>query len=244
MPPTESTSLTGKSPKARKRIKPFALFVALAAANGGLVFGWDVAGAGGSFLMTGFNVHFGWTTVYGSPLASEQEIQFAKSMIFGLFGLGAATGALCNSMVVDRAGRRFAIALAASVFLIGAILQAWSIAMPILWAGRLLSGCGAGMFAMCSPLYISETAPEHARGRFTTLFQLFVTFGILLASAANEGLEHCTWGWRISYCGNALFALLILVISSRDLTRSLVTRLLSCCCAAGRIFSFFLPSLG
>ena len=65
--------------------------------------------------------------------------------------------------------------------------------------------------SMCVPVYICECAPEHVRGQLGTLWQMAVTIGILVASAANLGLEKWDQGWRLSYGGNILFALILLV---------------------------------
>ena len=49
------------------RTKGFVVLVAAAAALGGLIFGYDIGGSGGTFVMTGFREHFQWGTLY-SPL--------------------------------------------------------------------------------------------------------------------------------------------------------------------------------
>ena len=42
------------------RAKPFVWLLALTAALGGLIFGYDIGGAGATFVMDGFKYHFGW----------------------------------------------------------------------------------------------------------------------------------------------------------------------------------------
>lgn len=64
---------------------------------------------------------------------------------------------------------------------------------------------------MVSPVYIAELAPEHVRGQLSTLWQLSITAGILIASAANIGLEKWTDGWRVSYGGNIIFAVILIL---------------------------------
>jgi hypothetical protein len=60
------------------------------------------------------------------------------------------------------------------------------------------------------PVYISEAAPEHARGMLSTLWQLAIVIGIVLASLANVPLALWEEGWRISYGGNGSFSILLL----------------------------------
>jgi len=83
--------------------------------------------------------------------------------------------------------------------------------MWVMFIGRIFSGMGIGMLSMCVPVYISELSPEHVRGSLSTLWQVAITSGILIASAANLGLKNWEEGWRLSYGGNIAFALLLLV---------------------------------
>jgi len=96
-------------------------------------------------------------------------------------------------------------------FIFGASLQAGAPTMDVMFAGRVFSGFGIGGLSMCSPVYISEVSPKHIRGQLSTLWQLAITAGILIASAANIGLNEWDQGWRISYGGNILFAAILII---------------------------------
>lgn len=52
-----------------------------------------------------------------------------------------------------------------------------------LWLCLLLTGCAT----LVVPLYISEAAPYRSRGALTTVFQLSITAGILMAGLVNYG---------------------------------------------------------
>jgi MFS family permease len=82
--------------------------------------------------------------------------------------------------------------------------------MLMLQIPRLLSGAGIGALSMCSPVYIAELAPEHHRGQLATLWQLAITTGIVLVSILNIWLAEWDDGWRISYGGNIVFALILI----------------------------------
>jgi len=178
-----------------KRTKPFIVLVAICAALGGLIFGYDIAGAGATFLMPGFQEHFGWNN------ATAHEMDRDKGLINGLFGAGATLGAFSSPWNADRYGRKASLFAASLTFISGAALQAGAPTMTVMVVGRVFSGLGIGGLSMCSPVYIAELAPEHARGQLTTLWQLSITIGILIASAANVGLQNWDDGWRISYGG-------------------------------------------
>jgi sugar porter (SP) family MFS transporter len=196
------------------KVKPFLYLAAIAAALGGLIFGYDIAGAGATFVMDGFRIHFGWDcpvepATMCVPATSGQEA-FDKGLINGLFAIGAAAGALINPYIADNYGRRLALCVSNVVFIAGATTQSLAPVMHIMWTGRVFSGMGIGMLSMVVPVYIAEMAPEHARGKLGTLWQIAIVFGILLASAANLELEKWSEGWRISYGGNILFSLMLL----------------------------------
>mmetsp|Transcript_16196 Transcript_16196/g.18652 ORF Transcript_16196/g.18652 Transcript_16196/m.18652 type:complete len:502 (-) Transcript_16196:125-1630(-) len=198
-----------------KRTKPYIVLVASCAALGGLIFGYDIAGAGATFQMDGFKEHFGWECAPGADPscmpASESIIDRDKGLINGLFGTGAAIGAMISPPVAEKYGRRICLAFSTLVFIFGAAFQTWSPEMWVMWFGRIFSGMGIGMLSMCVPVYIAEMSPEHIRGSLSTLWQVAVTSGILIASAANLGLKNWDEGWRLSYGGNISFALLLLL---------------------------------
>eukprot|EP00923_Selenidium_pygospionis_P028433 GHVN01051082.1.p1 GENE.GHVN01051082.1~~GHVN01051082.1.p1 ORF type:complete len:391 (-),score=19.37 GHVN01051082.1:210-1361(-) len=83
--------------------------------------------------------------------------------------------------------------------------------VEMLYAGRLISGVGIGALTCLTGVYVGEVAPAQVRGLLMTLFQLNITFGILLAGAMNIGLTHWDEGWRISYGGNAFFSILMII---------------------------------
>lgn len=188
-----------------KKTKFMIILIATAAALGGLIFGYDIAGAGATFLMPGFKEHFGWNN------ATTAEIDQDKAYINGLFGAGATLGAVMIPWVADKHGRKPTLFVSTLVFIFGAALQTASPTMTVMFVGRVFSGYGIGALSMVSPVYIAELAPEHARGQLATLWQLAITAGILIAAAANLGLAQWDEGWRLSYGGNILFAIILLI---------------------------------
>lgn len=211
----EEVGTPKKPPVTReKRTKPFIVLVAVCAALGGLIFGYDIAGAGATFLMEGFQQHFGWECApeaVDCSNATAHTINMDQGLINGLFGVGATLGAASSSWVVDSYGRRPCLFAAAVTFTLGATLQTAAPTMTVMWVGRVFSGLGIGSLSMASPVYIAELAPEHVRGTLATLWQLAITAGILIASAANLGLQHWDQGWRLSYGGNIVFALILIL---------------------------------
>jgi sugar porter (SP) family MFS transporter len=164
--------------------------------------------------MDGFQEHFGWECAADAidcVPATQQQIDVDKGLINGLFGVGATIGAMLNPYFAEKFGRRPALFFSNCVFILGASIQAAAPTMGAMWAGRVFSGMGIGMLSMVVPVYITECAPEHRRGILGTLWQIAVTAGILIASAANLGLQNWDDGWRISYGGNILFSVILIL---------------------------------
>ena len=67
--------------------------------------------------------------------------------------------------------------------------------------GRWVGGLGVGALSLLVPMYQAETAPRYIRGALISTYQLFITFGIFLASVINFGTyKHETStaaSWRI-----------------------------------------------
>ena len=65
---------------------------------------------------------------------------------------------------------------------------------------RLIGGLGIGVASVICPMYISEMAPSHVRGKLVTYYQLAITIGILVAYFSNSVIQtsassSVTSGW-------------------------------------------------
>lgn len=205
-------SLTTGRPKSQqgKGVRALVYVLAIAAALGGMIFGYDIGGSGGTFVMDSFKEQFHWAQD-NVTVSNQRDDSLDQGMINGLFGLGAIFGALFGPLLADKYGRRPCLITASTIFIVGATVQATSNDMDQMWIGRFVGGIGIGMLSMCAPIYISEASPEHARGKLATLWQLATTIGIVVAAAANIGLEKWEPGWRLSYAGNIPFAVGLIV---------------------------------
>jgi sugar porter (SP) family MFS transporter len=156
----------------------YVFLVALVAAAGGFLFGFDLSIASGAlpFLKEQFGLD-----PAGEGLAMSSAI------------FGSIAGPLAGMWLADRIGRRATLAVAAACFMASAVGTALprSIIEFAIW--RAVGGVGVGLAAMTSPMYIAELSPPRLRGRLVTVNQLAIVVGINLAVIAS---------WLLSFGGH------------------------------------------
>jgi MFS transporter, SP family, sugar:H+ symporter len=153
--------------------------VAVIAALGGFLFGYDSAVINGA--VTALSNHY---HVTGSGLG------FTVSSAL----LGAAVGAVVAGRVADRFGRLRAMQLAAALFLISAVGAGLVDALGWLIVFRVIGGVGVGVASVIAPAYIAEIAPARIRGRLGSIQQLAIVLGIFVALLTDYVLSSVAGG--------------------------------------------------
>ena len=122
--------------------------------------------------------------------------------------LPAAIVSFFAGRFADSIGRPRAVTIGASIFGIGATMQAAAIHIAMFIVGRVLSGAGNGIFLSTIVVYICELAPPGSRGVLTSLVQLLTTIGILIGYFMTYGTVHLTSSasWRVPLAVEALLA--------------------------------------
>jgi SP family sugar:H+ symporter-like MFS transporter len=146
--------------------------------------GYDTGLIGGILALDSFKQAFGLDKLTAKEFAS------VSGNIVSILQLGCFIGALVISPITQRIGRRPAMLLTNFIFLFGSLLQVLAgvnnnKGLAILYAGRLIGGMGVGAVSMLVPIYISENAPKHIRGRCVGMMQLFIVTGIALSNWIN-----------------------------------------------------------
>ncbi|GAB3521870.1 sugar porter family MFS transporter [Arthrobacter monumenti] len=166
--------------------------VTIAAAIGGLLFGFDTA------------------VINGAVAAIEQEFELspgALGITVAITLLGCAVGAWFAGQLADVWGRKKVMVLAAVFFVASSLGSGLAVSEWDLAAWRLLGGLAIGIASVIAPAYIGEVAPAHLRGSLGSLQQLAITTGIFaallsdayLAAAAGNPLAELWFGlaaWR------------------------------------------------
>ena len=179
-------------------------------ALGGLLFGYDTGVISGAILF--ISPELGLTP-------------FLEGLVVASLLLGAAAGAASAGPLSDRLGRRNVLIIAAILFTIGAIGAALAPNAGILVLFRVVLGLGVGSAALIVPLYLSEIAPTHIRGAISSLNQLNIVFGILLAFIVNALLANAeAWRWMLGLAAVPSVVLLIGMIFLPETPRWLVSQ--------------------
>ncbi len=148
----------------------YVIFMAVVAAIGGILFGYDTA------------VISGTTAIVKSQFGLTDMME---GWYVGCALIGSIAGVLVAGSLSDYLGRKLTMLISAALFSISAIGCAVCGSFDGLVAYRIVGGIGIGIVSIVSPIYISEVSPARIRGTLVSLYQLAVTAGFLLAYLAN-----------------------------------------------------------
>ena len=185
---------------ANQKVSARTLFLALVAALGGILFGYDTAVISGTTEVV--KMQFGLTTG-------------GEGWYVGCALIGSIVGVLIAGMLSDFLGRKKTMLISAVLFSISAIGCAFCADFTQLVIYRIIGGLGIGVVSIVSPVYISEVSPAEVRGTMVSLYQLFITIGFLLAYLANYLILKGTTMpdyWRPMLGAEAIPDLLFLVL--------------------------------
>ena len=162
----------GSHPKdmKQKNTTGYVIFMAVVAAIGGILFGYDTA------------VISGTTEIVKGQFSLTDMME---GWYVGCALIGSICGVLVAGTLSDYLGRKLTMLISAALFSISAIGCAVCGSFDGLVAYRIIGGVGIGIVSIVSPIYISEVSPAKIRGTLVSLYQLAVTIGFLLAYLMN-----------------------------------------------------------
>ncbi|KAI8879650.1 general substrate transporter [Backusella circina FSU 941] len=123
------------------------------------------------------------------------------------FCVGGLIASLFAGAFQDRVGRKLAIIVNTSGFIIGSLLCSVSVHQAMFIIGRILCGFSCGLGSLTVPTYIGEVSTIKARGTMGSCNQFLIVIGILLSSVIGLPLAKVPL-WRISYAIAAFPAIL------------------------------------
>lgn len=163
------------------------LFLSIAAAMGGFLFGYDTAVINGG----------------------EQQIQSLWKLSSLMHGLvmsaalwGTVIGAFAGGKVCDRFGRKPTLLFVGILYFLSAVWSAIATDPYSLMIARFIGGLGVGISSIAAPVYISEISPAESRGRLCALFQFNIVIGMVVSQIVNwfigcAELGDNTWRWML-----------------------------------------------
>ncbi|HEY3551564.1 MAG TPA: sugar porter family MFS transporter [Gaiellaceae bacterium] len=158
------------------------LGVALIAAIGGFLFGYDTGVIGGALLFMQKDL--------GLHTSGQKELTVAILL------LGAVVGAAISGWLADKISRRRTKIISGTVYVIGAFACAFSQSYWQILASRFWLGLAVGTASFVAPMYIAELVPARIRGGVVSFNQLMITSGILLAYIVDWGFAGFSNNWR------------------------------------------------
>lgn len=158
------------------------LGVAIIAAIGGFLFGYDTGVIGGAMLFMQKDL--------GLKTHGQQQLTVAILL------LGAIAGALISGWLADKISRRRTKIISGCVYITGAVGCALAQSYWQILAGRFWLGLAVGTASFVAPMYIAELVPPRIRGGVVSFNQLMITLGILVAYIVGWGFSGLPNNWR------------------------------------------------
>lgn len=177
----------------------FPVRIALIAALGGFLFGFETAVISGAekTLQNLWSLSSFW-----------QGFTVAASL------LGTVLGSVVAAAPAQKYGRKKVLTAIALMYLLSALgcslVSSWALFITF----RFIGGLAVGASSVVGPMYISEISPAKMRGRLAGSFQLMIVLGIFVAYVTNylfrdAGPDSWRWMLGVMVIPAGLFALLV-----------------------------------
>jgi putative MFS transporter len=142
------------------------------------------------------------TISYAAPVIATQFHVSKATVTLSITSslVGYIIGALADSTVADKWGRKLSLALSVGVFSIGTVLAAFSANVAELIIFRFISGLGIGAEIAAVTTYLAEISPAPLRGRYTSWATTAAYAGFAVVPFAARALVPTfADGWRVLF---------------------------------------------
>jgi SP family sugar porter-like MFS transporter len=151
--------------------RPYIFAIALTAALGGLMFGYDWVVIGGA------------EPFYEKYFHLQSPLQIGWAMSCAL--AGALIGVTLAGVLSDKFGRKPLLLVGGFLFVLTSVATGLAPTFIVFIVSRLLGGVAIGIASCLSPLYIAEVSPASMRGRLVSVNQLTIALGVMGAQFVN-----------------------------------------------------------
>lgn len=203
MPPLPDTAGRRPEPPHRARIDRTTTLVLAFSGLGGILYGYDIGAISGALLF--MRPEFG---------LNAAQMSLIVAAVLG----GGSLATLIGGPAADLFGRKGVIVAAGILFILGVSILISATGFGIAMLGRLVQGIGVGLITIVIPLYLVEVIHRDLRGRGIALFQLCLTFGILLGYVVDYAFSS-TGNWRAMFAA-ALIPGAIFILGAFTLPQS------------------------
>ncbi|MDK7181827.1 sugar porter family MFS transporter [Lacticaseibacillus rhamnosus] len=186
--------MDSKKPLLQPATKPIVYLFAILGGFAGLLYGYD----SGAISLALPSI----TTAFGLNSAE-------KGLVVSFLLFGALPSIVVFTAMEKKIERRNVLILGGFIFIGGSIFSALSADTMMLMVARFILGVAAGIANMYGLIYLSELAPAHIRGLMSSLYQLSVNIGILMAYAVgayNPPADNWRWTLGLGAIPAAVFA--------------------------------------
>ncbi|CZR55874.1 related to sugar transporter [Phialocephala subalpina] len=168
---------------------------------GGILFGLDTGTIGPLTIMPQSTQTFG-------PLSST-----IHGLVVSTILIPAALSSFFGGHIANTLGRLKGIAVGAAIFGLGAGIEAASVKLGMLIAGRAVKGIGEGLFLSTSVVYITEISPPRSRGTLASIPQFMTTIGVCAGYFTCYGTVSLpsSASWRLPFALQSFIACLFVL---------------------------------
>ncbi|KAK5135835.1 hypothetical protein LTR08_004483 [Meristemomyces frigidus] len=159
-------------------------------------------------------------TYFGLATQGEPGYDYTTNIIGALNGVnsaGAIAGCLLSAWAADAIGRKRTILVGCVILIIGGALCTGSISIGMFLAGRVVAGIGAGVLAVCVPMYQGEVSTAETRGAMMCVTGIMYAFGYTAAGWMGFACfffpadsPSATFAWRFPLALQCLPPLVVL----------------------------------
>ena len=199
MSPSKNIEKSNPTSKVNYRIIAGLLCLSMA----GWIFGSDVGTIAGLIQTNTFVSRFGDSA---SGFGNTRQ-----GLTVGSVNIGCFVSCLLSSPLADRFGKKISVLFWTGVLTVGLALEISAHGWQQVVVARVVKGFGIGSLSVIVPSYQSETSPPAWRGAIVTTYQLFLTFGILVAYLVTLGTHSMASdsAWQIPIGVNFLWPVLL-----------------------------------
>jgi sugar porter (SP) family MFS transporter len=170
------------------RTNPYTLGIALFAALGTFLFGYDTG------IATTTMAHKSWVSYMSSPSPG------LTGSVVAIYIAGEALGALTQTALGDRLGRLRFMQLMCVAVTVGTAVQTAAQNMGMFLAGRGIAGFAVGGLVGTVPVYLSEISPPKLRGLIGGISGCGISFGTMASNWVGFAGGFAQYGqlqWRL-----------------------------------------------